>query len=765
MATLKASIALYDGMTSPLRNITNAVNILVSSFEEMQRKSRNAVDTASLKSARSELAKAETAFDGIEASIQNCTQQQNKFNKSIQSGSNFSNNLWGKIKGIAGAYLGMQTITGAVRLSDQMTSTNARLNLLVDDGGSVLELEDKIMASANRARASYLDTADAIAKMGLNAGAAFANNDELINFMELINKQYVIGRASAEEQKNSMLQLTQAMAAGALRGEELNSVLEAAPGIARSIEEYMGAAEGSIKKYAEQGLITADVIKNAMFQAADEINEEFESMPLTWAQVWTRMQNYALKVFQPILKKINDIANSEKFQTFASGMMNGLSSVATLLGSVFDLIVNIGSFIVDNWSWIAPVIMGIVAALLLYKAATIAITVVEGIRAVATGVLAAAQALQTGATFAATAAQYGLNAALWACPITWIIALIIALIVVFVMFTEQIVGSIYWLGELFKNIGLWIANVAIGVWNTIKNIGLWFQNLFNAIWAIIQNIGFGIANFFLGIWESIKAIVNNIAIAFGNAWTWIQEQFWKLVDSIMQGLKNIAEWANNALGWMGVNIDTSSFDFAKSKISELQGAYQEFQDIGAAWDKGFNTYKYADVGAAWNTNEIDWGKGWNEGYNTFSVFQEGWGTEAYNAGAEVGAGIHDFIMSGFGLFSGMGGDDSNATNLLENSLSKSFEDAIDESGLGGSSGDTAANTAAMADSLDIAEEDLSYLRDIAEREAVNRFTTAEISVNFGDINNNVSSDMDLDGIINYIGEGVYETMQVAAEGV
>ena len=155
-----------------------------------------------------------------------------------------------------------------------------------------------------------------------------------------------------------------------------------------------------------------------------------------------------------------------------------------------------------------------------------------------------------------------------------------------------------------KNIGLWIANVALGVWNTIKNIGLWFQNLFNAIWAIIQNIGFGIANFFLGIWESVKAMANNIGIAFSNAWIWIQEQFWKLVDSIMQGLKNIAEGVNNALGWAGINIDTSSFDVAKGKISELQGAYQDFQDIGAAWDTGFHTYEYVDVGAAGTPTEL-----------------------------------------------------------------------------------------------------------------------------------------------------------------
>lgn len=762
--TLRASIALYDGMTSPLRHMTNAMNTLLSGFERMQDASKNAVDASSLKYARTELAKTETAFDGIEQSIREAGERQKQFNQSIKAGVNASNGLWGKIKSIAGAYIGIQTVTGTMQLSDQLTSTNARLNnaqLMFDDGGSLQELEKKVMASAQRSRTSYMDAASSIAKLGQNASDAFGSMDEVIAFQELINKSFVIGGASVQEQQNTMIQLTQAMASGVLRGEELNSVFEQAPRITQSIADYLDVPIGKIREMAAEGQITSDVVKNAMFAATDDINKAFERIPMTWAQAFTILKNKAIEILQPLLNKINEIVNSEKFQTLAYGMINAFGGIVSILGNVFDLVVNIGSYIVDNWSWIAPIIMGIVTALLLYKAATIAITVVEGIRAAATGVLAAAQALQTGATFAATAAQYGLNAALWACPITWIIALVIALIVVFVIFTEQIVGAIYWLGALFKNIGLWIANVALGVWNTIKNIGLWFQNLFNAIWAIIQNIGFGIANFFLGIWESVKAMANNIGIAFSNAWIWIQEQFWKLVDSIMQGLKNIAEGVNNALGWAGINIDTSSFDVAKGKISELQGAYQDFQDIGAAWDTGFHTYEYVDVGAAWNTNGIDWTKGWNEGYNTYDVFQEGWGTEAYNAGAEVGAGIHDFIMSGFGLFS----NDDSGTNPFGEGLMGQLENAINDSGLGGSSGDTADNTARMADTLDITNEELEYLRDIAEREAVNRFTTAEIQVNFGGINNNVSSNMDLDGIVNYTGEGVYEAMEVAAEGV
>ena len=167
-----------------------------------------------------------------------------------------------------------------VTLSDDVTSAQARLNLLVTDGGSVDELEAKIMASANRSRSAYLDTASAVAKLGLNAGNAFDHDmDQVIAFMEQVNKQFVIGGATAQEQSNAMVQLTQAMAAGALRGEELNSILDSAPGIARAIEQYMGVAEGSLKEYAAEGKVTAQVVKNALFSVADETNAKFESMP------------------------------------------------------------------------------------------------------------------------------------------------------------------------------------------------------------------------------------------------------------------------------------------------------------------------------------------------------------------------------------------------------------------------------------------------------------------------------------------------------
>ena len=365
MGNIRAAIALYDGVTSPLQSMHKAMGVVLNTFESMQQASGRAVDTAAIREAREEWAKAGTAFDAIEENIRNANNEQQKFNNSIRGGNNSANGLLSTIKKIAVAAGGIVGINKVQNISDKLASTKARLNLLVDDGGSVDVLEQKIMASAQRSRSAYFDTASAVAKLGLNAGNAFGGNmDQVIAFMEQVNKQFVIGGATAQEQSNAMIQLTQAMAAGALRGEELNSILDGAPGIARAIEKYMGIAEGSIKTVAQEGKVTAEVVKNAMFAMADETNAKFDSMPKTWAQIWAGMKNKALSMFAPILTKINQIANSTKFQQVTTALINGLAGVANVASSALDILIAVASVFVDNWGIIQPLVLGIAAAML-----------------------------------------------------------------------------------------------------------------------------------------------------------------------------------------------------------------------------------------------------------------------------------------------------------------------------------------------------------------------------------------------------------------
>lgn len=711
MATIRTAIALYDGVTAPLQAMHKAMNIVLNSFEAMQRASGNSVDVSSIQEAREELARAGAAFDSIEQNIRDAGNQQDRFNRRIRDGTTAADGLWSKLKGIAATVGGLAAAKKIIGISDDLASTRARLNLIVDDGGSVSELEKKIMASAQRSRSAYFDTASAIASLGSNAGAAFANTDEIIAFMEQINKQFVIGGASAQGQAAAMLQLTQAMAAGALRGEELNSILENAPGIARAIESYMGIAEGSIKSYAEQGLITAEVVKNAMFAAADETNAKFESMPKTWAQIWTSMQNKALSIFNPILTKINQIANSEQFTKVTDGIINGLAGVASVATVILDLLINVASVVVDNWSWLSPIILGVAAALgvyygrlLLVRGAELASAAVSGAVAVAKGIMAAATMLVTGATWAQVTAQYGLNAAMYACPLVWIIILIIALVA---LFYAAVAAVNHFAGTSVSATGL----ICGAFMAALAFIG----NIFVALWNLVVDV-------FVMIYNLVATVANFIGNVFNDPVAAVARLFFDLADTVLSVLQALASAIDTIFG------------------SNLAGSVQGWRDSLGGWvDSTFG--KGEEVMEKLNADDLKLGR-----------FEYG---AAFDMGYKFGQGVEDTVG---GLF------DFSAMDSLG-------ADALDAYGLGntldgiyGNTGDTAGNTAAMSDALDIAEEDLAYMRDIAEREAINRFTTAEIRVEQQNTNY-ISQDTDLDGIMDAWANDFATKLDVSEEGV
>ena len=714
MGNIRAAIALYDGVTSPLQSMHKAMGVVLNTFEAMQQASGRAVDTAAIREAREEWAKAGTAFDTIEENIRNANNEQQKFNNSIRGGSNSANGLLSTIKKIAIAAGGIAGINKVLNISDELASTKARLNLLVDDGGSVDVLEQKIMASAQRSRSAYFDTASAVAKLGLNAGNAFNGDmDQVIAFMEQVNKQFVIGGATAQEQSNAMIQLTQAMAAGALRGEELNSILDGAPGIARAIEKYMGIAEGSIKTVAQEGKVTAEVVKNAMFAMADETNAKFDSMPKTWAQIWVDMKNQALSMFAPILTKINQLGNSAKFQKVTTGLINGLAAVANVASSALDILIAIASVFVDNWGIIQPLVLGIAAAMLLYNGYLIANNAITAINnaqkglaavqaykaAVANTTLATTEKAEAMAKASATAAQYGFNAALLACPLTWILLIIIAVIAAIYMIVaaiNKLTGSTISATGIICGVvavaGAFVLNCAIGVLNAI----------IQALWTIFVAP-------FLGIVEWILNVCNGGFNSFGDA---------------------VANLIGQIIGWF--------LNLGKVVTTIIDAIF------GTDWTSGLENLQSAVTSWGKNENAITLDK------NAPTIDYRATYSGAWDAGYDFGQGIDDKIG---GMFDASGLDSMGAFDL-SNTLD----------GIYGNTGDTAANTAATADALDIAEEDLAYLRDIAEREAINRFTTAEIKVEQHN-ENHISKDADLDGIMDAWANDFAEKLEVSEEGV
>lgn len=709
MATIRTAIALYDGVTSPLRNMQKAMGIVLNSFESMQRASSNAVDVSAIQEAREELARAETAFDSIEQNIRDANDQQQRFNRSIRDGSSAADGLWQKMKGIAATVGGMIGLKQALGTSDQLTQTNARLNnalIKFDDGGSIKELEAKVMASAQRSRAYYMDTAAAVAKLGINARDAFTNMDEVIAFSELVNKSFVIGGAGAQEQSAAMLQLTQAMASGVLRGEELNSIFENAPGIIQNIAKYLDVPIGQIRTMASEGQITADIVKNAMFEAADDIENKFSNMPKTWGQIWTGMKNKALSIFAPILNKLNQIANSSKFEAVSNGVIGALAAIASVATVVLDLLINGASWVVDNWSWLSPVIYGVAAALGVYYGAQLAANTVglisKGVHIAMAGAkmiqLAATGAL-TAATAAQTAEQYGLNAAMYACPLVWIIILIIALVALFYAAVAAV--------NKFAGTSVSATGIICGAFMAaLAFIG----NIFIALWNVAAEV-------FVLIYNLVATVANFIGNVFNDPVGAVCRLFFDLADTVLGVLQALASAIDAIFG------------------SNLAGAVQGWRDSLGGWvDETFG--KGTEVMAKMSADDLK-----------LDRFEYG---AAFDLGYNFGEGIDSKVS---GLFDGSAMDSMGAFDI-GNTLD----------GIYGNTGDTAGNTAAMSDALDITEEDLSYLRDIAEREAINRFTTAEIHVEQHN-ENHISKDADLDGIMDAWANDFAEKLDVSEEGV
>ena len=654
MGNIRAAIALYDGVTSPLQSMHKAMGVVLNTFEAMQQASGRAVDTAAIREAREEWAKAGTAFDTIEENIRNANNEQQNFNNSIRGGSNSANGLLSIIKKVAIAAGGIAGVNKVLNISDELASTKARLNLLVDDGGSVEALEQKIMASAQRSRASYLTTAKAISQMGLMAGDAFANNDELIAFTETLNKAFVNVGAGTQQIEAATLQLTQAMASGVLRGEELNSVFENAQPVIQAIADYLGEPIGKIRTLAAEGKITADIVKNSLLMAADDINAKFESMPMTWGQVFTKASNIALQVIQPLLNGINWLAN--------------------------------------NISIIGPAVLALAGAFAVFQIAAHWTEIAAAATAIYHGVvnfLSIGFGILTGNTAAASAAVFTFNSALLANPIVWVVMLIMILI-----------GALY---------------AAVAAVNKFKGTTISATGIIAGAFAVLG--AFLINTFIVPAQNGFARFANFIGNVFNNPIAAVEVAFYDMFLTVLGYISKLAHAIEDVINKIpGVTVDiTSGLDNFYAGIEKAQ---QKVKDE-SGWVEYVKKMDFIDY------------------------------SDAASAGYKFGEGIADKVSGFFG-----GGLDSIDAFNMGNAWD----------GIYGNTADTAANTAATAEALDVAEEDLAYLRDIAEREAINRFTTAEIKVEQHN-ENHISKDADLDGIMDAWANDFAEKLEVSEEGV
>ena len=520
------------------------------------------------------------------AALVETIKNQEQLGRKTQETDGHANNLLKTMRNIAATAGVTSLVKGFLGLSDSQAQINARLNLMKDETHSVAQLNDLIYQSALRSRAAYSDTADAVGKMGLNAKNAFSSNEELIAFTEQVNKQFKIGGASAQEQSNAMIQLTQAMAAGVLRGQDLNSILAAAPGIARTIEESMGWASGSIKQYAEDGKVTAQVVKNSLLNMADETNEKFASMPMTLSDAMTQGKNIVQHSAKEMAQAWNDFIQTDKGQEIL-GETISLFSALTQVGT--DALAAIGQgalFVADNMDMIIPMLTAVGAAFLFVKA----------------------QAIQTAL---ASAAAAGTHAAAWAAA-NWPVLLMAALFAGALIAAQQFgvgmqeVGG--WVGQVFGMIYAVGYNVFATLWNVIASFAEFFANVFNDPVAAIAHLFSDALDAILSMVETVAGAIDALTGSHlqgavsgfrGKMSSWVDSTFGENAIQIKR-MANLdigttaAEWGNYGAN-LGAKLDNLSLN-----IGDLAGSFGDLQ-LGDGIGKG----DIANVGKVGKVGKVD----------------------------------------------------------------------------------------------------------------------------------------------------------------
>ena len=635
--------------------------------------------------------------------IRDNTDEQGRFNQEIQEGVSGAEGLMGMIKRVVGAYVGIQSVGKILNMSDELTQTTSRLDLMNNSFNEIngtanetSELVNMVYAAAQDARGSFSDIASVVARFGNNARDAFGNSEEVVAFADLVQKQMTIAGASTQEAANAELQLSQALGSGVLRGDELNSIFEQAPNLIQNIADYLDVPIGKIREMAADGELSADVVKAAIFSAADDINAKFDEMPMTWGQIWQSMQNTAVMAFQPALQRLNGMANSDAFQGFVDGAIEAMATVANIVLNIFDLVGSVAGFVADHWSIIEPIILGVAAAIVIYTAFT-------------KGAEIASRAASL-ATNAWTAAQGAFNAVMSMNPVGLVI---IAVVLLIAIIYAAVAAVNHFAGTSVSATGLICGAFATAL-------------------AFIGNLFIGAANTIIGtgvtLWNLIANFVNAFALVFNNPVAGIEALFLSLFNFIVEVIESAARMLDAVFG--------SSLADA---VAGFQNKVQAKVDAVISENGGSEILKTVDM-SDYQFNRFNYGDAWNSGYN-------------------FGQGIDDKI-SNFSLSDIFGKTDiPNPDDYISG-----FSDAIANSGAGGNLDSIADDTSAIKDSVDITDEDLKYLRDIAEQDAINRFTTAEIKLDMTN-NNNVSSNADLDGIVDGMTTKVLEALEAVREGV
>ena len=631
MAGISETISLVDGSSAVMIRIANAADGMAVSIE----KAKGAMEAMEGVSAgaSSALGSVKSAFSGM---LSTFTMGNIAANVAMRIADAVAQ-IPGKLMDASDAYSGMQ----------------ARLQMVSGSAERTAQMNDMIFQSALRARGSYDGMLDSVSKIAMTAKEAFPDARTVVPFVEEIQKLFAIGGTGVQQQKDAMLQLTQALGSGKLQGDEFRSIAEAAPLIEQMVAKEMGVTQGQLKKLSSQGVITADVLRDAILHNAKEINAQFESMPMTWGAMMQNMGSIAERAMVPVYTAVQRIANSSALQS----VFNGLASAITIFGSVAGAYLN---YIVSWWgelidgvrilySWsvglrtaflevFGPTLFGLFEVYLAYlgliagawvaaNAEEMLGIAIDAAKAAGTAVLKTVTGEWRIVTLGAAAAQALLNAVMMANPLGVIIALVLVVIGVFAAWKIHTVGLRNAIAEAFESMG-----------------------------RIVQSC--------------VDGMIGSI-------------------NFLIRGLNTAATKINEVFG---TNIQQTA------EISYTQG---------------------------------DWGKEWSDGVKNFNL-------------DSLVPKVSTPAMPNIG---GAGAGAGTVGDIAKNGKS------------------TAANTGKMAQAMDFAGDDLRLLRELAERKAIDKYTTASVTIDLGGVTNQISNDMDIDGVVDKLTAGLRDGMVNAAQEV
>lgn len=720
MGTIRSQMALNDGMSAVLKKITRSLDTTISAFEEMQKASGKSMDTKLLKSAHTMLAQCNDEFDQMADEYERAHKQQQRLNDSIDKGTASAGGLLKKIAGIAGAYMSLSAVKGLVTdsmgLADTQIGVQTQLKTVTRNMGTG-DYYGQILQKASdiQGRGMYGDEA-MIAGAG-ELATYFTDGDAILSMMDTLTN-YAAGMSGGGEVDSKamtdyatglgkiMVGSFDAMAQKGFEFTDVQKKIIEGTATEKQIAEELGDEYVNLSNDMQAAAVIGSVIDEGWSGLYDAMSQTPEGQIIQFKNTLGDLKETIGAGLYPAVLNFMSLfqENLPQIQEFADLFVQGIGRIINFLTQAANKALEFASTVQDNWSIIEPIVLGIVAALTAYAIISGIVATVNGAHALSEGVKAAAQMMATGVTLAETAAQHGLNAALLACPITWIVVGVIALV-------AAIAAVCSWIA---KTTG--IAATGFGVITGGINVAI--QAVWNAMLVV--------ANVAIGIWNALSACCSNIGTAFHNVIANVQGWFYGLLSTVLTVVSGICA-ALNKLPFVSFDYSgiTAAAEEYAGKSAEAYGSVEEYTNVGDAFKSGMGT---------------------------FDTFKDGWASDAFAAGSAWGDGVADKVSGLFDYEAGTIDDFVTDTGY-----------AMD--GIGSDTADIADSTGGMAKSLDVSNEQLQYLRDIAERDAINRFTTAEVKIDMTGMNNRIEGSADLDGVISQLTDGFAEALVTAAEGV